>query len=238
MNELACLKAVIDADPIRYLDLTQPLARGTGQVVDADAQGALVRVALAGGGDHYTLSAQTEQRAAELIALLPEDPGYVTWHEELCWPLLQKRFGYPGCNFCWQTAYMSASPIPVPEHSFTLRALDESFYPAVRAQYTLIGDDDLMKTLQRHDVIGAFNGDTLAGFMGWHDDGTLGLLEVYPAYRRRGLASLLEAHIVNLDLSRGFIPYAQIFEDNLPSLALQTSLGCQRSRGPVYWPKS
>ena len=43
MNELACLKAVIDADPIRYLDLTQPLARGTGQVVDADAQGALVR---------------------------------------------------------------------------------------------------------------------------------------------------------------------------------------------------
>ena len=37
MNELACLKAVIDADPIRYLDLTQPLARGTGQVVDADA---------------------------------------------------------------------------------------------------------------------------------------------------------------------------------------------------------
>ena len=135
MNELACLKAVIDTDPIRYLDLTQPLARGTGQVVDADAQGALVRVALAGGGDHYTLSAQTEQRAAELIALLPEDPGYVTWHEELCWPLLQKRFGYPGCNFCWQTAYMSASPIPVPEHSFTLRALDESFYPAVRAQY-------------------------------------------------------------------------------------------------------
>ena len=196
MNELACLKAVIDADPIRYLDLTQPLARGTGQVVDADAQGALVRVALAGGGDHYTLSAQTEQRAAELIALLPEDPGYVTWHEELCWPLLQKRFGYPGCNFCWQTAYMSASPIPVPEHSFTLRALDESFYPAVRAQYTLIGDDDLMKTLQRHDVIGAFNGDTLAGFMGWHDDGTLGLLEVYPAYRRRGVAS----HILDLIL--------------------------------------
>ena len=44
MDELACLKAVIDADPIRYLDLTQPLARGTGQVVDADAQGALVRV--------------------------------------------------------------------------------------------------------------------------------------------------------------------------------------------------
>ena len=237
MNELACLRQVIEADPVRYLDMSQPLARGTGSVVDADAQGALVRVKLA-GGDNYTLCAQTERRAAELIALLPEDPGYVTWHEEVCWPLLQERFGYPDRNFCWQVAYTKPEPFPMPAHPFVFRALDESFYPAVRAQYTLIGDNDLRETLQRHEVIGAFDGDTLAGFMGWHNDGTLGLLEVYPAYRRRGLATLLEKHIINLELSRGFVPYAQIFEDNLPSLALQTSLGCQRSKGPVYWPKS
>ena len=238
MSELACLRQVIEADPVRYLDLTQPLARGTGSVVDADGQGALVRVTLAGGGDHYTLCAQNERRAAELIALLPEDPGYVTWHEEVCWPLLQARFGYLDYNLCWQVAYLGREMLPLPDRFFTLRALDESFYPAVRAQYTLIGDDDLLEALQRHDVIGAFDGETLAGFMGWHDDGTLGLLEVYPAYRRQGLATLLEKHIINLELSRGFIPYAQIFEDNLPSLALQTSLGCQRSKGPVYWPKS
>ena len=238
MNDLSCLRSVIDADPVRYLDLTQPLVRHTGEVVDADADGALVRVTLADGGVHYTLSAQTERRAADLIARIPDDPGYVTWHEEVCWPLLQRRFGYPDRSFCWQVAYMRPEPLPMPEHAFDLRPLDASFYPAIRAQYTLIDDDSLMNTLRRGDVIGAFDGGTLAGFMGWHDDGTLGLLEIYPAYRRRGLATLLEKHIINLELSRGFTPYAQIFEDNLPSLALQTSLGCQRSNGPVYWPKS
>ena len=238
MNELDCLRPIIEADPVRYLDLTQPLARGTGSVVDADEYGALVRVRLAGGGDHYTLCAQNERRAAQLIALLPEDPGYVTWHEEVCWPLLQERFGYPNCSRCWQVAYMKSAPLPMPDHPFAFRVLDESFYPVVRMQYTLIGDSDLMETLRRREVIGAFDGDTLAGFMGWHDDGTLGLLEVYPSYRRRGLATLLEKHIFNRELSRSFIPYAQIFDDNLPSLALQASLGCQRSTGPVYWPKS
>ncbi|MFQ7452543.1 MAG: GNAT family N-acetyltransferase [Flavonifractor plautii] len=36
-------------------------------------------------------------------------------------------------------------------------------------------------------MLGAFVDGTLAGFAGFHGEGSIGLLEVLPAYRRRGL---------------------------------------------------
>ena len=63
----------------------------------------------------------------------------------------------------------------------------------------------------------------------------MGLLEVLPNYRRQGIATLLQSYLTNLELSRGHIPYGQVFDGNEPSLALQRSLGYQRSAGLMYW---
>ena len=71
--------------------------------------------------------------------------------------------------------------------------------------------------------------------MGRHTEGTIGLLEVLPQYRRQGVATLLQRFMTNLELSRGHIPYGQVFEDNIPSLALQRSLGYRISDGLLYW---
>lgn len=56
-----------------------------------------------------------------------------------------------------------------------------------------------------------------------------------PNYRRQGIATLLQSYLTNLELSRGHIPYGQVFDGNEPSLALQRSLGYQRSAGLMYW---
>ena len=63
----------------------------------------------------------------------------------------------------------------------------------------------------------------------------MGLLEVLPQYRRRKLATLLQAYMIRLELSRGHIPYGQVFDGNEPSLALQRSLGMVQSMGRLYW---
>ena len=50
-----------------------------------------------------------------------------------------------------------------------------------------------------------------------------------------GLLEVLPNYLTNLELSRGHIPYGQVFDGNEPSLALQRSLGYQRSAGLMYW---
>ena len=107
----------------------------------------------------------------------------------------------------------------------------------MREHYHLTGEDYLANLLARGRMTGAFDGERMASFAGLHEEGTLGLLEVFPAYRRRGLATLLQSYMTNRELALGHIPYGQVFDGNEPSLALQRSLGFACSKGQIYWPK-
>ena len=61
------------------------------------------------------------------------------------------------------------------------------------------------------------------------------MLEVLPAYRRRGLGELLQRAAINLALERGQIPFGQIIDGNEASLALQRKLGMAVSRSRLFW---
>ena len=93
----------------------------------------------------------------------------------------------------------------------------------------------MREVLQRGDMLGAFVDGEVAGFVGFHDDGSNGMLEVLPPYRRRGLGRALEQAVLNLALERGFTPFGQVFTDNAVSIALQKSMGLTLSDEPVYW---
>ena len=84
-------------------------------------------------------------------------------------------------------------------------------------------------------MLGAFVEGKLAGFMGQHPEGSQGLLFVFPEYRRLGLAEALERRYVNLDLSRGNVPFGQIFVGNTPSRRLQEKLGMEFSDKYICW---
>lgn len=61
------------------------------------------------------------------------------------------------------------------------------------------------------------------------------LLEVFPAYRRRGLAAALVQGMMRRRLAEGAIPFGHIVEGNEPSLRLQKKLGFSFSKEFVYW---
>ena len=77
----------------------------------------------------------------------------------------------------------------------------------------------------------------LAGFIGTHRDGSMGMLYVEEAYRRQGLAASLESWLVNRHLKRGEIPYCQIREGNISALRLQEKLGLYLCRELMWWLK-
>ena len=84
-------------------------------------------------------------------------------------------------------------------------------------------------------MTGAFLDGVLAGFIGIHEEGSIGMLEVLPAYRRRGLGYALEAGAIRRALKEGTIPYCQVIEGNTASMELQKKLGLEFSDGFVYW---
>lgn len=238
--DLSPCRPVFDRDPALYLDLTEPVRRGTGTVCYAAQDGALVAVELEDGGGLtlYSLWARDGETARRLCRLIPPHPFSVTAHEASSLPALQEAFGYKDFNPCRQAGYFSRKPMPEPDIPFVVRPLGPEHLSLVAAHYHLTGADYVLGRLEAGVMIGAFTprGD-LAGFMGTHDEGTMGLLEVLPPYRRQGAARLLQSHMTNLALERDEIPYGQIFDGNSPSLALQQSLGFQCSRGFMYWPE-
>ena len=86
-------------------------------------------------------------------------------------------------------------------------------------------------------MYGIFVEDELAGFIGEHDEGSMGMLEVFPAYRRQGLGLALESFQINRILEEGRMPYDQVILGNEKSLSLQKKLGMTITKDTVTWLK-
>jgi tRNA (guanine37-N1)-methyltransferase len=234
---LAPCRAVFAQDPVRYLDVTEAVRRG-GRVLAACPTGALVSFRSEEPNRQdpgFTMFAQDRATAERLCGLLPPAPAFLTVHEDFIAPLLEARFGLRLGQACWQVGYRKETPPPLPASGLEVRQLDLRHLATVSAHYPLGDDDYLTWLLERGALYGAFSGGALCGFMGVHIEGSMGLLEVLPQYRRRGVATLLQAFLTRLELQRGHTPYGQVFDGNLPSLALQERLGFQRSQGQLYW---
>ena len=89
--------------------------------------------------------------------------------------------------------------------------------------------------LERRALYGAFRNGELVGFIGKHAEGSMGLLEVLPAWRRQGVGENLERFLIARELEQGDVPYCQVFTDNQASLALQRKLGLTLAEGTVIW---
>ena len=97
------------------------------------------------------------------------------------------------------------------------------------------GDIDYIQGTIDRGMLGIFDGEALAGFVGVHDEGSLGMLEVLPPYRRRGYGLVLQLAIVRAALAQGRYAYGQVAEDNAASLALQRKAGMTVCPDKIYW---
>ncbi len=97
------------------------------------------------------------------------------------------------------------------------------------------GTEYLYQHLEEFGLYGAFLGGKLAGYIGRHPEGSMGLLQVAPAYRRRKIAKALETYMINLSLEMGHVPFAEVVVGNEKSIALQQSLGMCFAKDKIYW---
>lgn len=240
-TDLSIYQKTLNRDPVLYVDMTEAVRRGIGTVLYASPTAALVGIAspsCPGTFDSYLMSCADMDAARLLCGLLPnEGDSLLAAHEAFYLPKLKERFGLDfflgGASF--QAAYLGGSPCPIPENTLTIRQLTVDDLPQVADNYKLEGEDYLRSLLEHGQLFGGFLNDTMVGFAGRHAEGSIGLLEIFPAYRRCGFASVLEGHMINQELALNRVPFGQVLTDNAPSLALQRALGMTLSKGTLYW---
>ncbi len=141
----------------------------------------------------------------------------------------------PSAMDCHLAVYEGLNPVPLKD-TLRFEPLGLRDFEVVRARYDLLDEADLRRHLAESTVLGGYDAaGELVGFIGEHDEGSMGMLEVFPAYRRRGYGAELERAKMNELLAAGRVPYAQVEVTNTASLALQRKLGLTVLPGVQRW---
>ena len=219
--------AFLNKDYLLNVDMIECIRRDICQIVYASDEAVLIA---ADGGWVWMLSC--EDRALGLALIRTHQPPWVVLHqmdmrEDLA------GLGYRVGDECWQGAYTKTTPME--ETLADIRQLDRSYAKRIDENYDLDDEEGITALLDEGIIFGAFVNGELAGFMGRHPEGSLGMLFVFPQFRRLGIAEALERNYVNRELAQGNVPYGQIFVGNEASRRLQEKLGMDFSEKNICW---
>ena len=218
-------------DPVHYCCFIDGITNGTYEVSYAGDHGVLAAVK---GRDITVISAGSIEDAVWFAAELDSPKVIQCLNEEIV-DFLKASYGLKGSVACYNCAYIKRDKIDFTS-PYEIRTLDISFKDMICSNYDLGGPEEIEEQLSSGRMIGAFSeSGELMGFIGTHMDGSVGMLFVFPEFRRLGVAYALEAELINRLLDTGHIPYCHIISDNSPSLALQRKLGYTVSDKMVYW---
>lgn len=220
------------------IHMMELLSRGKGEILYAERDGEgkmtgqniLLRDRKSGA---CMLSAADREGGELLLEHMPEDADLFVTIQEFLNELLKERYGAEEQCCCYQACYTRREPLPVAYKD--IRVLGEEHLEYILARYHLGSRDYIRSRLQEKAMYGAFAGDRLVGFIGMHDEGSMGMLFVEEDFRRQRIGESLEAFYINRLLSLGYIPYCHIYADNEVSFRLQEKLGLYLSQNKLWW---
>ena len=212
------------------IHIMELLSRGNGEVLYHEEDNLLVFDRKSGA---YVMTAADLEQTDKMCGRIPADADMFVICQEFLVELLCEKFGVLPSIRCVQACYTRKETLPVKHKD--IRKLDESFLDYVAEHYYCGTREYMQERISAGAMYGAFDGERIMGFIGLHDEGSMGLLYVEEAYRRQGVAASLESYLINRQLEWGWIPYGQISIDNEPSKKLQDKLGLYLSAGNVWW---
>ena len=127
------------------------------------------------------------------------------------------------------------TPVRAPHPGIDIVRLAPEDAAFVAGHYSQIDDVGHIRERIEAGMFGAIVDGAMAGFIGTHTEGSMGMLEILPQFRRRGIAYALEAHMIDHLLTQGRTPYGQIVVGNEASLGLQRRLHMDISKDGLVW---
>lgn len=185
-----------------------------------------------------------DNASGEMIAdRLPRDTELIIVSEPFLKELLTQR-GYKVLGSYIQMLYTRKEALPVKHKEICQLTMEHYAYvchwycndgksgPGIDEAY-------VRERIQAGAMYGAFAEGRQVGFVGIHSEGSLGMLFVEEPFRGHGIASSLEAYVVNRMLEKGWTPYGHVSAGNNVSEKLQEKLqeklGFYKAEKTFWW---
>ena len=222
---------MIDISCIDYLGIDRVLKRGTGEIIEDQAEALFVHDTVSGA---YFLACENTALGLSLLDR-HEDRGIglLMASNAALGTIAFERYGFSDKLECFQVAYYGE--LPVKDSILRIRVADRSDLPMLTQSYHMISLKEMAMVVDRKTMFLGYTGDQLVGFIGEHLEGSMGLLYVFPEFRRRGIATALEKHYIARTMEKGFVPFGQVEKNNKESLQLQKKLNMTQSEKLTIW---
>lgn len=219
---------------ILYADIIE-VKRNNGIVIYEDGEGIVVKEPVSG---IILADAGSKEAAKRLLHFMPPFEILAVHCIELKAVLEAK--GYLCEQICWQCAYLKkeAPHYKLPD-GYRMMAPSSQHIPQMIEMYKhskpeLATEKQFELALQR-GMKAVFKDNELCGFIGTHEEHSMGLLEVASQHQKKGLGYALECSMIEDILKSGGIPYGQVIKGNLSSYQLQLKLGMEFCEEMTYW---
>lgn len=226
---------MLSKDFLLHVDMLECIRRGSAEILYTCESGALL---LDQPSNIYMISANNYEVAEQLISVLPASIELIVSHDKFTLGLLSKKYTFSDKMTCYNAVYTKQLPIQSMKNIADIQKLTVGYIDIIMDKYSkayTINSDYIRSRLEANALSGAFIHNTLCGFIGQHTEGSIGMLEVFPEYKGKGIGIQLEISAINEALSAKRYVYGQVTEDNLASMSLQKKLGLELSKNKVYW---
>ena len=222
--------AVLDKllkDKRNNIQMIEQIRRGIGEIISYDP------LIIVNNMDRVALTGQEADISADdLLSILPPHIRQVVTTEELAKKLLiDERFEL-SCSII-NCVYTEKVHRKISNKDIRPLGIDSLGY--VEEHYDLGGKDYVRNRIESGEMFGIYDNGVLAGFIGRHGEGSIGLLYVDEAFRGKGYAQDLESFMFNRALERGETPYGQVKIENDISFSLQDKLGVYTGDKVFCW---
>ncbi|MBU3107916.1 GNAT family N-acetyltransferase [Clostridium gasigenes] len=225
----------LSQDFLLNVDMIDCIKRNNHKIIDVNKDGVLIEDV---SSKVVMISTNNFEDAKKLIDKIPDSTELIVGHQDLYYEYLKERFNAINEMYCYQTVYTESEPLPISNCPATIKLLTEEYTSDVFSQYHndfTTGIEYIRERIESKTMFGAFIDNKLVGFVGTHEEGSIGLLDVLPEYRKIGIATSLQIYATNLALYQNRIPYGQVVIGNEESTKLQEKLGFKISKEKIYW---
>jgi hypothetical protein len=222
-------------DFLLNVDMLECMRRGSAEILFASNEGVLIKDC---PSNIYMISSNNIELSTYLINMLPDDLDIISVHDKFSFDLLLKKHIFSETMICYNSVYTKKTPIVCAKSSVEIRPLTIEYKDNIINSYSkinLVDSNYIENRLKSNVMFGAFIDNNLCGFIGIHEEGSIGMLEVLPEFKGKGIGSALQITATNHALSLKRYPYGQVVETNIASTALQRKLGFELSKDKVYW---
>lgn len=254
-QRLQTCKETLQKQKLLHIDMIELINRGQARLVFMEGATVCLQDKASGIYFHTAKDEAAGKRALKALAAdakMRDGVELLVLHQDFMREVSSEFLKMQEMMKCYQAVYTRKEKLPItglyrmggkksdaalsqdtlPE----IRRLELEHMPMVLASYKTVEDSEYIRErIEKGWMFGAFLGEELAGFIGMHTEGGVGMLEVLPQYRGRKIGKALETYIINLSLEHGFTPFGQVKDGNEVSLRLQESLGLCFSKQCVYW---